>query len=171
MLLVNDVRRAYFYAKARRRAYMNFPDGGGPGSRQCGLLRKSWYGTRDDAQHWEGELGGFLKEIGLRKGQASTRQHCKKRARRISASVHVDDVTVKASREDAEWLIRKFKERYEIKTQMTREAADLDKQLQILDRTVRWNSRGLRIEADPRHVREVVKALGLEGASPALRQG
>ena len=28
----------------------------------------------------------------------------------------------KASREDAEWLIRKFKERYEIKTQMIGEA-------------------------------------------------
>ena len=51
----------------------------------------------------------------------------------MSASVHGDDVTVKASREDAEWLIRKFKERYEIKTQMIGEAADLDKQLQILN--------------------------------------
>ena len=36
----------------------------------------------------------------------------------MSASVHGDDVTAKASREDAEWLIRKFNERYEIKTQM-----------------------------------------------------
>ena len=41
-------------------------------------------------------------------------------ARGISASVHGDDVTVKASREDADWLIQKFKERYEIKTQMTK---------------------------------------------------
>ena len=70
-----------------------------------------------------------------------------------------DDVTVKASREDAEWLIRKFKERYEIKTQMIGEAADLDKQLQILSRTVRWSSRG------------VIKALGLQGASPAPSPG
>ena len=91
--------------------------------------------------------------------------------RGISASVHGDDVTVKASREDAEWLIRKFKERYEIKTQMIREAADLDKQLQILNRTMRWSSRGLRIEADPRHVKEVIRALGLEGASPAPTSG
>ena len=81
-----------------------------------------------------------------------------------SASVHGDDVTVKASREDAEWQIRKFKERHEIKTQMIRYAADLDKQLQILNRTVRWSSRGLWIEEDPHHVREVIKALGLEGA-------
>ena len=47
VLLVIDVRRAYFYAKARRRVYIELPegDGGGPGSRQCGRLRKSLYGT------------------------------------------------------------------------------------------------------------------------------
>ena len=49
---------------------------------------------------------------------------------------------------------------------MNGEASDLDKQLQILNRT-----RGLWIEADPRHVREVIKALGLEGASPTSTPG
>ena len=38
-------------------------DGGGPGGRQCGLLRKSLWSTRDAAQNWECELGGFLEEI------------------------------------------------------------------------------------------------------------
>ena len=106
----------------------------------------------------------------MRRGQASTCLYSEE-ARGISASVHGDDVTVKASREDAEWLIRKFKERCEIKTQMIGEASDLDKQLQILNRTVRWSSQGLWIEADPRHVREEIKALGLEGASPAPTRG
>ena len=122
--------------------------------RHCGLLRKSLCGTRDAAQHWEGELRGFLEEIGLRRGQASTCLNSEE-ARGISASVHGDDVTVKASRKDAERLIRKFKERYEIKTQMTGEAADLDKQVQILNRTVRWSSRGLWMEADRHHVKGV----------------
>ena len=111
-----------------------------------------------------------MEEIGLRRGQASVCL-CSEEARGISASVHGDDVIVKASREDAEWLIRKFKERYEIKTQMIGEAADLDKHLQILNRSVRWSSRGLWIEADPRHVKEVIRALGLEGASPAPTPG
>ena len=87
--------------------------------------------------------------------------------RGIGASAHGDDVTDKPSREDAGWMIRKFKERCEIKTQMIGEAADPDKQLLILNRTVLWSSRGLWIEAEPRHVKEVIKALGLEGASPA----
>ena len=67
----------------------SFPegDGGGPGSRQCGLLRKSLYGTRDAAQNWECEFGGFLEEIGLRRGQASMCLYSEE-ARGISASVH-----------------------------------------------------------------------------------
>ena len=111
-----------------------------------------------------------MEEVGSRRGQASTCLYSEE-ARRISASVHGDDVTVKASREDAEWLIDKFKKRCEIKTQMTAEAADLDKQLQILTRTVRWSSRGLWIDADPRHVKQVIKAWWLEGASPARTPG
>ena len=153
-----DVRRAYFYARKDQAV----------GS--VGLLRESSYGTRDGAQNLECELGGFLEEIGLRRRQASMCLYSEE-AQRISASVHGDDVTVKASREDAGWLIRKFKERYEIKTQMIGEAADLDKQLQILNRTVRWSSRGLWMEADPRHVKEVIRALGLEGASPVSTPG
>ena len=96
MPLVIDVRRAHFHAKARRRVHIELPkgDGGGPGSGQWVLLRKRLYGTRDAAQNWECELGGFMKEIGLRRGQASTCLHSEE-ARETSASVHGDDVTVK----------------------------------------------------------------------------
>ena len=72
-----------------------------------------------------------MEEIGFRRGQASTSLFSEE-ARGMSASVHGDDVTVKASREDAEWLVHKFKERDETKTQMIGEAADPNKQLQIL---------------------------------------
>ena len=51
---------------------------------------------------------------------------------------------------------------------MIGESADLNKQLRILNRTARWCSRGLWIEADPRHVKEVIKALGLEARTPGL---
>ena len=102
VLLVIDVRRAYFCAKARRRVYVVLPEGdGGPGSRQCWRLRKSLYVTRDAARNRECEIGGFLEEVGLRRGQASTYLYSEE-ARGISASVHGDYVTVKASREDAE---------------------------------------------------------------------
>ena len=101
-----DVRRAYFYAKARRRVYIELPegDGGGQGSRQCGLPSESLYVHRDAAQNWECELGGFLED-GLRRGQVSTCLYFEE-TRSISTSVHGDDVSVKVFREDAEWLIQ-----------------------------------------------------------------
>ena len=135
------------------------------------LLRtKSLCETCDTVQNWECKHGGFLEEIDMRRGFARTCLYSEE-TRGTSASVHGDDVTVKASRENAEWLIQKFEEKYEIKTQMIGETADLNKQLQILKRTVRWSSRGLWIEADQRHVKEVVQALGSEGASPSPTAG
>ena len=96
-------RRAKSLLLCKGEAQIELPegDGGGPSSRQCGLLRKSLYGTCDAAQNWDCELGGFLEEIGLRRGLASTCLYSED-ARGISASVHGDDVTVKASREDAD---------------------------------------------------------------------
>ena len=49
---------------------------------------------------------------------------------------------------------------------MIGKATDLYKQLQTLNRTVRWSSRGRWAEEYPRYVK-VVKALGLRGASLA----
>ena len=74
-----------------------------------------------------------------------------KEARAIIASVHGDDVTVKASREDAEWLIPS------VQRKVRDEDAD--------DRRSRGSGQaapdpqqngGLWIEADPRHVKEVI---------------
>ena len=47
VLLVIAARRAYFYAKATRRVYVELPegDGGRPDSQQCGMPKKSLYGT------------------------------------------------------------------------------------------------------------------------------
>ena len=141
VLLVVDVRRAYFCAMAAtRRIYVGLPEegGGGLGSQQCGLLRKSFTAPvmllRTGSASWR-----FLEEIGLRRGKASTCL-CSVETPGISASVHGDDITVKASREDAECLMQRFMEKFEIKTQMIGEAADGNKQLQILTGTVRWSS-------------------------------
>ena len=62
--------------------------------------KKSLYGTRDAAQNWERELGGFLEETGLHRETASTCLYTEE-TRGISASVHGDDVTGKASWEAA----------------------------------------------------------------------
>ena len=155
LLLVIDVRRAYFHANARRRVCIELQVVGSAGccKRVC-----------------------VAPETLLKTGKASLeaswrRLACAEDKRARACTPKRRGESALQSMEDAEWLIRKFKERYEVKTQMIGEAADLDKQLQILNRTVRWSSRALWIEADPRHVKEVIKALGLEGASPAPTPG
>ena len=42
----------------------------------------------------------------------------------------------------------------------------LEKELRILNRIVRWCTHGIEIEADPRHVKTIIKELGLESARP-----
>ena len=104
VLLVIDVRRAYFYAKARRRVYIELPEG-----RQCGLL-KNLYGTRDAAQKLGIELGGLLEESGFA-GEESVLRYT---------------VMMSLARPPGkpQWLLQKFTETYEIKTQMIGDAAD-----------------------------------------------
>ena len=59
-----DVRRAYFYAPARRRVFVELPpEDYQPGNEHmCGLLRYNLYGTRDVAQNWEEELGSYTQQ-------------------------------------------------------------------------------------------------------------
>ena len=72
VLALVDVRRAYFYAPARRKVFVELPpEDYQPGDEHmCGLLRYSLYGTRDAAQNWEEELASTLSGLGLTRGSA-----------------------------------------------------------------------------------------------------
>ena len=74
VLLIVDVRRAYFYAPAKRRVYIELPeeDYRYGDEEKCGMLNVSLYGTRDAASNWEAELEGFLEGIGFKKGSGSS---------------------------------------------------------------------------------------------------
>ena len=168
-ILIVDVRRAYFYAAATRRIFVELPDEDRqPGDDdKCGLLLQSLYGTRDAALNWERELGGFMESIGFKKGRASRCLYYNDELK-AAAAVHGDDVTISARRTDAEWIKRQFEAKYEIKSQHVGQDADLAKEASILNRKVKWTSEGVQIEADPRHAAEVIRALGLEKANSVV---
>ena len=46
--------------------------------------------------------------------------------------------------------------KYEIKQQVIGEDPDLEKSKRILNRVIAWNRDGITIEADQRHVREIL---------------
>ena len=58
-----------------------------------------------------------------------------------------------------------IKKRYEIKKQVIGKDPDLEKSGRILNRVLSWNRDGITIEADQRHVREILKGLELARAN------
>ena len=97
VLALVDVRRAYFYAPARRKVFAELPpEDYQPGDEHmCGLLRESLYGTRDAAQDWEEELASTLSGLRLTSGSACP---CVWRGRikgeDVVVTVHGDDITI-----------------------------------------------------------------------------
>ena len=82
----------------------------------------------------------------------------------IIATVHGDDITIGGERSAVESLIRMISKQYEIKKQVIGEEPDHEKSGRILNRVIKWNHNGITIEADQRHVREILKGLALEQA-------
>ena len=67
---MNDVRRAYFYAKIQRDVYIEFlkedPD---YGKSTVGKLKFAFYGTRDAAKGWQETLSSHPESFGFVRGQ------------------------------------------------------------------------------------------------------
>ena len=156
VVVLIDVRRAYFYAPARRRVFVELPpeDYQAGAEHMCGLLLHSLYGTRDAAQNWEEELTSTLSDLKLTRGIACPcvwRGYIK--GEDIVATVHGDDITVGGERSAVELLIKMISKRYEIKKQVIGEDPDLEKSGRTLNRVIAWNRDGITIEAYQRHVK------------------
>ena len=162
-----DVRRAHFYAPARRRAFVELPPEESQAGNEhvCGLLQHSSYGTRNAAQNWEEELASTLSDLKLTRGIACpcVWQGCIK-DEHIVATVHGDDNTIGGERSAVEFVIKMISRKHESEKQVKGEDADLEKSGRLLNRVIEW-SRRITIEADHRHVREMLKDLELERAN------
>ena len=75
VIMVNDVRRAFFYARALRSVWIELPAEDYSEEDQAednvGLLEMSLCGTRDAAQNWQHTVEEHLKSLGFRQGLAS----------------------------------------------------------------------------------------------------
>ena len=116
-LMVNDVRRAYFYAEATRELYVEIPEEDSEfGKGDCvGRLRLCLYGTRDAALNWQDTLSKHLLDIGFRRGAAfpSVFVHPE---RDIWTLVHGDDYFSAGSAQSLTWPESELAKKYEIKT-------------------------------------------------------
>ena len=155
-LMVNDVRRAYFYARQRRHVFIELPaedDEAQPG--EVRELQFCLYGTRGAAREWQRTLSEHLVSLGFEAGRRhpSVSTH---RKRNIRLLVHGDDYFSSGHTESLNWLQQELSKKYELQSQRVGNAPESDGELKILNRIVRRTATGFEIEADPRHVELVV---------------
>ena len=173
VLMVNEVSRAFFHAKARREVYVQFADEDKhPGDEQkCGKLNFSMYGTRDAAQNWANEYATMLVDIGFTQGKASpcVLYHAQ---RKIRSFVHGDDYVSSATPPQLEWLKQELEKKYQIKTQWLGPGKEHQRETKILNRILGWNDeKGIVFEADPRHTEIIIDQLGLKDAKAVTTPG
>ena len=70
VVMINDVRSAYFYAKITRDVYIELPKEDPKfGTGLLGKLKLCLYGTRDAAKGWQETLSAHLVGIGFSRGK------------------------------------------------------------------------------------------------------
>ena len=174
--MVNDISRAYFYAKATRCMYIELPqEDPYNDSDMLGRLRLCLYGTRDAALNWQQTLSSHLTEAGFKRGigHPSVFHHPTKD---IWTLVHGDDYCSAGSAASLDWMQEILTKRYEIKTQRlgegkTKAGEPKQKEGQVLNRVVRITKDGWELEADLRHAELVVKQLGLTDGNSVSSPG
>ena len=166
-IMINDVRRAYFYARATRDIYIEIPPedpDAAPGV--LGKLKLCLHGTRDAAKGWQEELSAHLVKIGFVRGvgHPSVFYHP---GRDLMTLVHGDDYVSSGLQGNLDWLDKELQKAYEIQTQKVGVGENMDREGKVLNRIVRCVSEGWEVEADPRHAELIVEQLGI-GSSRSL---
>ena len=167
-----DVKRAYFYAAARRDVYIEIPpeDREAGGEDMIAKLNLSLYGTRDAAQTWTEEYTKTLKDLGFKTGKA-TPCNFKHSSKELSVTVHGADFTIVGPEDSLVWLNKELAHRYEIKSSYLGPDAWMEQEIRVLNRTIRWTPEGIEYEPDQRHAEIVIDQLNLTSAKPVATPG
>ena len=170
-LMVNDVRRAYFYAKQQRSVFIELPgEDEDAVEGEVGELLLCLHGTRDAAREWQRTLSRHLVHIGFvaGRGHPSTFYHA---GRDVRMLVHGDDYFSSGQADQLDWVEAELKKKYEIQSQRIGGGAGREVEGKILNRIVRWTKGGYEVEADPRHCELVLQQLELNGAKSLSSPG
>ena len=137
LVMINDVRRAYFYAKIQRDVYIELPkEDPDYGKDILGKLRLCLYGTRDAAKGWQETLSSHLESIGFKRGRGhpSVFWHPEKM---IKTLVHGDDYVSSGSSDSMRWLESELSKAYELQSQKLGEEGDCQLEGKVLNRILR----------------------------------
>ena len=87
--------------------------------------------------------------------------------RTYRGNVHGKNTTIGGERSAVGFLIKTIPRTYETEKQVIGDYADLEKHGRILNRVIDWGRDGITIEADQRHIMEIMKDLEMERANPS----
>ena len=167
-ILLIDVKKAHLNPMCKDEVYVELPQELGVGPDQVGKLEYWLYGFRPAAAAWENHYADKLQSVGFRRGAATpvAFYHEKKD---VNLVVHGDDFTFVGGDDSLDWVESNMKRWYEVKVRARLGPDDHDdKEATLLGRTIRWEDWGVTCEADPKHRRLVMEALGLEENSKSL---
>ncbi len=174
-VMVNDVSRAYFYARTQRPIHVEIPpeDYEDGDEYNCAELDFSMYGTRDAAANWQRKCTEVMKQKGFRQGKASP-CHFWHPTRDIKTMIHGDDFVSVGEVHHLSWLEAALNSEFTIKTSRIDLRRGSDRELRVLNRVIRIGEHGLEYEADPRQaeliVREAAVASVKDVATPAIKR-
>ena len=80
--------------------------------------------------------------------------------------MHGDDILLSGPRTLADAVRKSPRKRYETREQTVGAGPDGASEIIMLNRRVQWKEKGIRISPDPRHVKEIIEELCLDGATP-----
>ena len=172
-MLSIDVKRAYFYAEAKREVFIEIPlEDWEPGDEhKVARLNLSLYGTRDAAQNWSEEFTRTLVASGFQTGKA-TPCNFVHQSREVYVTVHGDDFTAVGPAKDLQWFEGVMKAKYDIKVEyLGPKSEGCVEEIRVLNRTIRWTNDGLEYEPDCRHAEMVIRHLGVENCKPVTTPG
>ena len=120
------------------------------------------YGTRDAGANWEREFTSCMVEAKFVQGIACPNTYVHETLD-IIVVVHGDDAHALGDRESLDVLQAVMEKRYEVKLRASLGfGPNDDRQATFLNRIVRLTDDAVEIEADPRHAKEIIRAMGLE---------
>ena len=163
-IMLSDVKRAYFHAKAARDLYVDIPREDPDWTPDAiGKLNLALYGTRDAAKLWQECVAAHLLSIGFTRGVSNPCVYYH-RKRQLRALVHGDDYATVGSFENLKWLQGELESAFEMKTVIAGHSRreGVTTEAKILNRVIRAVPSGWEYEPDQRHVEIILEELRLK---------
>ena len=107
VIMINDVARAFFEAKAIRKICVELPEecAESLGGRNVALLNRSLYGTRDAAMNWQEEVAKEMRQWGFNRGQYNPCLYIYiHTTQNVQVFLHGDDFASVGNRVSLQWF-------------------------------------------------------------------